>query len=356
MNANELKAFKQLQQCADKLDAQSQLPGWVVRTGKQGLYYLHEDSSLSFYTLGAARVAVHAFNHNDQSDITGTGHDDQEDKRSEILSLCSCLDGVIGQLHKQVKVLNSYHKEPQQFAQTMWDVQSKIVDMYDICAYVHVNKASLTLTQEDNLLQRSTKLRCQLLQATCVVFAQKLLHRSSYTSGYRQHCMYTLLQELRHTGAQSPALAMLVEPLLPRAWRRQLDKQKLLKDDVDTHLYATGIAEQDITQAPAEEGSPLQDDFIALECPKMAKLALKVPEVSDAMDLVPVSKRDCVEQAVADAIGGGVNKLKECLQVFEGKYASSKYHEAWMSAFRQAVVGDCSAEQDHADHLLQEAV
>ena len=226
-------------------------------------------------------MAVHAFNHNDQSDITGTGHDDHE--RSDILSLCSCLDGVIGQLHKQVKVLNSYHKEPQQFAQTIWDVQSKIVDMYEICAYVHVDKASLTLTQEDTLLQRSTKLRCQLLLATCAVFPQKLLHRSSYTSGYRQHCMYTLLQELRHIGAQSPALAMLVEPVLPRAWRRQLEKQKLLKDDVDTDLYATGITEQDITQAPAEEGSPLQDDFIALECPKMAKLAHKVSVVPHAM-------------------------------------------------------------------------
>ena len=149
---------------------------------------------------------------------------------------------------------------------------------------------------------------------------------------------------------------MLVEPLLPRAWRRQLDKQKLLKDDVDTDLYATGIAEQDIAQAPGEEGSPLQHDFIALECPKMAKLAFKVQEVSDAMDLILVSKRDCVEHAVADAIGGGVDKLKECLQVCESKYASSKHHQAWLSAFRQAIAGGCSAEQDHADQLLQEPV
>ena len=98
--------------------------------------------------------------------------------------------------------------------------------------------------------------------------------------------MCTLLQELRHTGAQTPALAMLVEPLLPRAWRKELDKQKVLKDDADTDLYATGIAERDIAQAPEEEGSPLQDDFIALEGPKMAKLALKVQEISDALDLV----------------------------------------------------------------------
>ncbi len=149
---------------------------------------------------------MRAFKQSDQDDIIGIGHgndeDDEDEERSEILSLCSCLDGVIGQLHKQVKALESYQKEPQEVAENSWDVQSKIVDMYDICAYVHVDKASLTLTQEDTLLQRSTKLRSQLLLATCAVFAQKLGHRSSYTSGYRHHCMYTLLQELRHTGAQ----------------------------------------------------------------------------------------------------------------------------------------------------------
>ncbi len=55
-------------------------------------------------------------------------------------------------------------------------------------------------------------------------------------SGYRQHCMYTLLQELKRTGFDNPALSMLVEPLLPRAWRKELDKQKLLKGDEDTDL------------------------------------------------------------------------------------------------------------------------
>ena len=196
MNSNELKAFEQLQQCAGKPDEQNHLPGSVVRTGRQGVYYLHEDSSLSFQTLGAASVAVHAFKQNDQSDIIDTCHGDQEDdegeERSEILSLCYCLDGVIGQqgqLHKQVKALGAYHKEPQEFVQKCWVVQSKIVDMYDICAYVHVDKESLTLTQVDILLQRSTKLRCQLLLATCAVFcpetvAQIQLHIRVQTALY----------------------------------------------------------------------------------------------------------------------------------------------------------------------------
>ena len=37
-------------------------------------------------------------------------------------------------------------------------------------------------------------------------------------------------------------------------------------------------------------------------------MPLKVQELSDALDLVPV-KRDCVEHAVADAIGQGLDKL-----------------------------------------------
>ena len=52
---------------------------------------------------------MHAFKQNYHSNNIGTGHDDQQDEeRSEILSLCSSLDGVIGQLHKQVKALESY--------------------------------------------------------------------------------------------------------------------------------------------------------------------------------------------------------------------------------------------------------
>ena len=294
-----------------------------------------------------------------QSEIIGTDHDNQEDDededRIEVLSLCCCFDGVIGQLHKQVKALESYQGQPQGSENASWVVQSKIVDMYDVCAYVHVDKARLKLTQEDTMLQRSTKLRCQLLLATCAVFAQKLLHRSSYTSGYRQHCMYTLLQELRHNGPQSPALAMLVEPLLPRAWRKELDRQKTLKDDVDTDLYALNIAEQDIAQAPEEEGSPEGDDFVILEGPQMAKLSLKMQAISDALDRVPVSKRDCIEHAVANAIGQGLDKLLECFSTFEEQYANSKYHEAWLCAFKQAISGDHSAEQDPEEHLLHDS-
>lgn len=50
---------------------------------------------------------------------------------------------------------------------------------------------------------------------------------------------------------------MLVEPLLPRAWRKELDKQKIMKDDQDTDLYATSIGKKDMKQAAEEEGLAL---------------------------------------------------------------------------------------------------
>ncbi|KAL3136556.1 hypothetical protein ABBQ38_005803 [Trebouxia sp. C0009 RCD-2024] len=167
--------------------------------------------------------------------------------------------------------------------------------------------------------------------------------------------MYTLLQELRHNGAQSPALAMLVEPLLPKAWRKELDRQKTLKDDVDTDLYAIGIGEQDIAQASEEEGSPIGGDFVICEGPEMAKLSLKVQKISDALDLVPVSKRDCVEVAVANAISQGLDNMLKRFSTFEDKYANIKYHEAWLCAFKQAISEDHSAEQDPEEHLLHDS-
>lgn len=160
--------------------------------------------------------------------------------------------------------------------------------------------------------------------------------------------MYTLLQELKHTGAQTHAVGMLVEPLLPRAWRKELDKQKTLKGDVDTDLYAVGIGEQHLAHSCSEEGTVVDDGFVVPEGPRMAKLCIKMQEISDALDLVPVSERDCVEYAVAHAVGQGLDKLMECCQVFESKYANSKYHQPWLCALKQAISQGDLAKQEPA--------
>ncbi len=93
--------------------------------------------------------------------------------------------------------------------------------------------------------------------------------------------MYTLLQELKRTGPNNPALSLLVEPLLPRAWRKELDKQKLLKDDIDTDLYSRDIAQQDIQQAAVEEGPPTGHDF-KLTAPGF----VLTPEAASCQDVI----------------------------------------------------------------------
>ncbi len=235
MDSLKKEALNQLRQHCAKLQPSCELSGWVVHTGKHGAYYLHEASNITFQTLGAAKVAVHAFH---QISGTTAAAADDNDEMEEVLSIASCLDGVCSQLHRHMDTLQSYsrHDLSDGAAEACKALQPSILDMYDVCSYVHVSQNRMILNQEDTLLQRATKLRCQLLLATCAVFTQKLLHRSRYTSGYRQHCMYTLLQELKRTGPDNPALGMLVEPLLPRAWRKELDQQKLLKGDEDTDL------------------------------------------------------------------------------------------------------------------------
>jgi len=231
---------------------------------------------------------VYAFSRT--TDVSTAG-DDDDDEREEVLSIATCLDAVVSQLHKHMDRLQAYNREkPQDIAETSKTLQPRIVDMYDVCSYVHVSRERISRTQEDMLLQRATKLKCQLLLATCAVFTQKLLHRSSYTSGYRGHCMYTLLQELKRTGPDNPALSALVDPLLPRLWRKQLDKQNLLKCDDDTDLYSAAIAQKDMEEASKEEGEALDDGFVVLEAPGLARLTSRINKLYDALDLVPVCK------------------------------------------------------------------
>ena len=354
MNVIEYKALQQLQQHCTTLHSTCDVSGWTVHTGKQGLYYLHTATSLAFHTLAAARVAVDAF-HCFASKSAADDNDD-DDEKDETLSIASCLDDIVAQLHKYTDTLQTQRELTQDAAEVSLALQPKIVDMYDACPYLEINRKSMTLTQQDTLLQRSTKLRCQLLLATCAVFIQKLLNRSSYTSGYRQHCMYTLLQELKRTGPDNAALSMLVEPLLPRAWRKELDRQKLLEGDEDTDLYSVAIAKKDLQQASKEEGKNLEDGFVLVETPSSAKVTGRIKKVYDALDLVPVYKRQQVEAAVADSAGRGLDAMLQCWQEFEKKYAKHKHHQDWLHALKHALLVDeqHQVEEQHPSVIASE--
>ncbi len=106
MSSAQHKALEQLQRHSATLPSQTELSGWTVHTGKHGLYYLHEDSGLTFQTLGAAKVAVVAFSHTAASD-----RDDEDDEREEVLSIATCLDAVVSHLHRHKDSLQAYNRE-----------------------------------------------------------------------------------------------------------------------------------------------------------------------------------------------------------------------------------------------------
>jgi len=109
MNLTEQGAFRELQQYASKLAVKGELSGWSVKSCRQGAYYQHEGSCLTFQTLEATKIAVQALSQIDRSYITETANvtqeDDEDEEGDELLNLCSSLDGVIGQLQKQMKTL-----------------------------------------------------------------------------------------------------------------------------------------------------------------------------------------------------------------------------------------------------------
>jgi len=122
-------------------------------------------------------VAINAFRHissGDKACIPGREAEDlvatdkEDDSRAEVLSIAMSLDQVLSQLHRSIDILQAYSREkPETVTQVLQALQPKIVDMYDVCSYMHVSKDTIVLQQSDTLLQRSTKLRCQLLLATC---------------------------------------------------------------------------------------------------------------------------------------------------------------------------------------------
>lgn len=150
-------------------------------------------------------------------------YSDEADQFQQTIHVIASLDKVILQLQQHAKELHMYHDDDNNSSKTVAttttvqaNAASKIANVNDVCAFIQIDQNEFVLQQSDTLVTRSTKLRCQLLLCACAVFGQKLLHKSSYTSGYRQHCFQTLLTELQTKGADSAALPMLVEPLLPR--------------------------------------------------------------------------------------------------------------------------------------------
>jgi len=81
-----------------------------------------------------------------------------------------------------------------------------------------------------------------------------------------------------------------------------------------------------------------------------------VLKISDALDLVSMSNRKTVEHAVAHAVGQGLDSVMQCCKAFDIKYATSKYHHAWLCALKEAISEDGSTEQAGSEQVLQAGI
>ena len=269
-------------------------------------------------------------------------YSDEADQFQQTIHVITSLDKVILQLQKHANELHLYHDDDNNSSKTVAttttvhaNAASKIADVNDVCAFIQIDQNEFVLQQSDTLVTRSTKLRCQLLLCACAVFGQKLLHKSSYTSGYRQHCFQTLLTELQTKGADSAALPMLVEPLLPRQWKKELDRCKLLKGDADTDLYCRATAQADIMQGEAEEGSLEEDAFLVTADPELTLDMTR--QIVNALDLCPLYKVKEVETEISAALSEGLPAMKASVGHLVARFGDEVAHKEWLLALKQTV-------------------
>jgi hypothetical protein len=357
MNAKEKQAFNDLQQFCIAVDPDCDTFGWSCvqqKSKKQCIQYLHEPSGLTLQSPGSAHLAVLALTASDSRMISAatasasndevTEYSDEADQVQLTTHVITSLDKVILQLQKHANELELYHDDDNNSSKTVattTTVQAnaacKIADVNDVCAFIQIDQNEFVLQQSDTLVTRSTKLRCQLLLCACAVFGQKLLHKSSYTSGYRQHCFQTLLTELQNKGADSAALPMLVEPLLPRQWKKELDRCKLLKGDADTDLYCRATAQADIMQGEAEEGSTIEEDaFLVTADPELTLDMTR--QIVNALDLCPLYKVKEVETQISSALSEGWPAMKASVEHLVARLADEGAHKEWLLALKQIVL------------------
>ena len=108
-----------------------------------------------------------------------------------------------------------------------------------------------------------------------------------------------------------------------------------------------------------EEGQAIEDGFVVVEAPGLARLTSRIESVYDALDFV--RKRHDIETAIADSVGRGLDVVLECCQEVESKYSKAKYHQDWLHAMKEAMADDEQApcvtagtgDQSHSPNRVQ---
>ena len=79
---------------------------------------------------------------------------------------------------------------------------------------------------------------------------------------------------------------------------------------------------------------------MVVKTPSLVKLTGRMHMILEALDLVPVYKRQQIEEAVAGAVEKGLDEMLLCWKQLECKYSQHKHHQTWLHALKQALSAD----------------
>ena len=178
---------------------------WRAQTSKKHcIEYLHSPPGSTLQSPEAAHLAVltlpkqlhHQWQHSSVSSSRlffqwRWSHDPLDEADDPAQNITS-LDNIVVQLQKHAEQLEApwwcycQHCSPNYYNNT-----SQIALVQDVCNYIHIKQSQFVLQEEDTLIGRSAKLRCQLywLAVLC-------LPRSLYARGPTQGVLHKWLQAI----------------------------------------------------------------------------------------------------------------------------------------------------------------
>jgi len=107
---------------------------------------------------------------------------------------------------------------------------------------------------------------------------------------------------------------------------------------METDLYSTAVAQEDIMQGEEEEGLAPSDGFLVADADPQLTPG-KMVQVVDALDLIPLYARQKVELEVSNALAAGLPALKSCVEQLAARFVDKAAHKAWLSSLQQVVIG-----------------
>ena len=107
---------------------------------------------------------------------------------------------------------------------------------------------------------------------------------------------------------------------------------------METDLYSTAVAQEDIMQGEEEEGLAPSDGFLVADSNPLLTPG-KAGQVVDALDLIPLYIRQKVELQVSNALAEGLPAAKSCVEQLAARFADKAAHKAWLSSLQEVVRG-----------------